>query len=193
MISSHIQQSLKGLKRMISATTGRMPHDDNLLSFRNRSGRNLSGSGYRSWSCVIALCAASEDSGVGTVRNPLMLAVPYVDQNRCTCGNKIPFVFVVSYAAMSHAERSSIVPSEELFDDRVNVRQRIPICEGREPIEPDHAIELCSRFLLYVWVERESRKEALERGILLSTQFSRQLASLEHEDPLTVSRPAVGL
>ena len=94
---------------------------------------------------------------------------------------------------MGHAERRSIVPSEELFDDRVNVRQHIPVREGWEPIEPNHAIELCSRFLLYVWVEQESQKEALERGILLSTQFNRQLASPEHEDPLTVSRPAVGL
>lgn len=70
------------------------------------------------------------------------------------------------------------MPPEELFDNRTDVREGVPVRERREPIRPDDPIELRPRSLLNFRVEGERREEALERGVLLSSQFSGGLGGL---------------
>ena len=76
---------------------------------------------------------------------------------------------------MGDTKRDGAVPPQELFDDRVDIRERVPVRESRQPVRPDHAVKLCPRFLLDFWVEGERREEALERGELLSPPIQRSV------------------
>ena len=65
---------------------------------------------------------------------------------------------------MRHSERDDALPSEALFDDRVDVGQGCAICEVGEPARSNHSIQLGLRLPLDVWVFSHSEEESLHRG-----------------------------
>ena len=92
---------------------------------------------------------------------------PYVDHNGGAGRDEVPIILVIRDAASRYAQRRRIVPPQELFHHRVYIGKRIAVCEGRESVGADDAVEFGSSFLLDFGVEGERRKEALQGGKLL--------------------------
>ena len=101
--------------------------------------------------------------------------VPRVDQDCCTCRDEVAPVLIVRNTTVGDAKRDGAMPSEELLDDRANIRERVSIRESWKSVGSDHRIELCPRFLLDFRMERKRREETLERGVLLSSPIQRRV------------------
>ena len=90
---------------------------------------------------------------------------PDVGHDHAPRGDVEPAVLVVRHEAVGQGERDAGPPPVELLEERVEVRQRVAVREGRETVAPDDAVHLFLGLEESFGVARHGEEEGHERAM----------------------------
>lgn len=92
------------------------------------------------------------------------LAVTFSPENggtdseyNCPFRDAITHVLIVGRRCVRHSEGRDGHPAQSLHSDSTYINQLIEVAEVREPIRPDHGIELNLRLVKYLWEHDHGR------------------------------------
>lgn len=90
---------------------------------------------------------------------------PYIGNNDRTSGDKIAVNLVVSCRGVRNRQRSDVLPAQCLFDERVDVHERLSVAEFGEAVGTDNGVQLSLCLLEHVGIERQGKEQRLKRRI----------------------------